>query len=59
MITYWTNFARTGNPNSEGLVEWPEYGADRAYLELGDSIEAGTALGAERLDRLTAAISSE
>jgi para-nitrobenzyl esterase len=59
MITYWTNFARTGNPNGEGLVEWPEYRADRAYLELGDSIEAGTALGAERLDRLTAAISSE
>jgi para-nitrobenzyl esterase len=25
MITYWTQFARTGNPNLEGLTEWPPY----------------------------------
>ena len=22
MMKYWTNFAKTGNPNGEGLVNW-------------------------------------
>jgi carboxylesterase type B len=22
VMEYWTNFAKTGNPNSDGLVEW-------------------------------------
>jgi para-nitrobenzyl esterase len=25
MIAYWTQFAKTGNPNSDGLPEWPSY----------------------------------
>lgn len=54
MIAYWTQFAKTGNPNLDGFERWPEYGAARTYLELGDSIRSGRALGAERLDRLEA-----
>ena len=34
MSTYWTNFAKTGNPNGNGLPEWPKFNATtRPYLE--------------------------
>jgi carboxylesterase type B len=25
MTGYWTNFAKTGNPNRSGLPSWPQY----------------------------------
>ena len=25
MVDYWTNFAKTGNPNGQNLLSWPEY----------------------------------
>ena len=28
MIRYWTNFAKTGNPNGEGLPQWRPYTHD-------------------------------
>jgi len=35
--TYWTNFAKTGNPNSAGLPQWPAFDTKaRGYLEFTD-----------------------
>lgn len=50
MHRYWINFATTGNPNGEGLPEWPVFdAATENYLELGDSIRAGTHLLAAQM----------
>ena len=54
---YWVQFAKTGNPNREGLPEWPAYtpGTDR-LLELGTEIEVRERFRAERLNLVEAAM---
>jgi para-nitrobenzyl esterase len=51
MSSYWVNFARTGNPNGEGLPEWPAYEGDdtNQVMILGEEVAAGTGTDPERL----------
>jgi para-nitrobenzyl esterase len=32
MITYWSNFAKTGNPNGSGLPNWPIYDGEKQNI---------------------------
>lgn len=49
--TYWTNFAKTGDPNGAGLVKWPVYDADTdQVLEIGDQIGVRSQVNKAGLD---------
>jgi para-nitrobenzyl esterase len=46
METYWTNFAKTGNPNSDKVPEWPQLGEARTFIQFiqDGSVVAATGL---------------
>ena len=47
MSSYWTNFAKTGNPNGPGLPVWPEFSAERSARDVSGRHAAWRAAGAE------------
>ena len=56
MQAYWVQFARTGNPNTEGVPDWPRVTPQEdIYMNLGDTVEARSGLEA----KICSAISSD
>ena len=41
VMTYWTNFAKNGNPNGAGVPNWPEYGQGDPLIHLDSTITSG------------------
>lgn len=41
MMTYWTNFAKRGNPNGPGAPDWPRYDDDNLVIHLKRVITVG------------------
>ena len=41
IVSYWTNFARIGDPNGKGLPHWPRYDLEKQLIHLDSTITAG------------------
>ncbi|MDM8161529.1 carboxylesterase family protein [Labilibaculum sp. K2S] len=55
MGTYWVNFAKYGNPNGEGVPEWPAFGNEnKQIMYLGSTPHLGSVPSEEALKVLDA-----
>ena len=53
MSSYWVNFAKTGDPNGEGLPVWPAFDDSKPeVIELGDEVKAAPLPYKEQLNFL-------
>jgi carboxylesterase type B len=51
-LSYWTNFAKYGNPNSEGLPQWNPSNQYSVYLNLNKKPEMQEGFDQEICDTL-------
>jgi len=52
MMSYYTNFARTGNPNGEGLLEWTAYDPEKKSRIIFDTPITISPLSEQEIKRL-------